>query len=61
MVGAHRPASCNVGVIFRGCGVVKCNTAVNLLRAPSNTGNFIGSYIVDFDLFCSHCGRRFYL
>jgi hypothetical protein len=23
---AHRPASCNVGVIFRGCGVVKCNT-----------------------------------
>jgi len=23
---AHRPASCNAGVIFRGCGVVKCNT-----------------------------------
>jgi len=23
---AHRPASCSVGVIVRGCGVVKCNT-----------------------------------
>jgi len=23
---AHRPASCNVGVILRSCGVVKCNT-----------------------------------
>ena len=23
---AHRPASCNAGVIFRGCGIVKCNT-----------------------------------
>jgi hypothetical protein len=23
---AHRPASCSVGVIFRGCGIVICNT-----------------------------------
>jgi len=40
------------------------HTAVNLLKtswAPSNTGNFIHSYILAFDLFCSHCGRHLYL
>jgi hypothetical protein len=58
---AYRLASCSVGFILRGCGVVKCNTLVNLPRVPSNTGNFISSYIVTFDLFCSHCERLSHL
>ena len=40
------------------------HTAVSVLNmswAPSNTWNFVRSYIVVLDLFCSHCRRRSYL
>jgi len=36
------------------------HTAINLLKTSwttSNTWNFICSYIVALDLFCSHCRR----
>jgi hypothetical protein len=57
---AHRHASCSAGVICRGCRVVTCNPAVNLLNtswAPSDSWNFYTSHIVAFDLFCCHCRR----
>jgi hypothetical protein len=40
------------------------HTAINLLKtpwAPSNSGKFIGSYIIPLGLYCSHCRRRSYL
>jgi len=40
------------------------HTAINLLKtswAPSNSRNFICSYIAALDLFCCHCRRCSYL
>ena len=39
------------------------HTTINLLKmswAPSNSSNFIHSYIVALDLFCCHCRRYSY-